>query len=175
VRCIAVPGVSALNAVPLAAGIPLTCRGVAKELVVRSGHPSRCGVDEEGPRDSEAGGTTYVYFMAVSRLAAVASELLAEGLDPATPAALIQCGTMPGEKVVTASLETIARAAGDHAIEPPALLVVGDVVRLREARAAAPPSGSAPAGASRSAQGGAGAEPPAPEARLQPVEARWRE
>ncbi|HVR76003.1 MAG TPA: uroporphyrinogen-III C-methyltransferase [Planctomycetota bacterium] len=129
-----VPGVSALNAVPGSAGIPLTCRGVSSEIVVRSGH---CRDEtESGGGGGAVGerGTTYVYFMARSRLADVASALLQEGLLPSTPAALIENGTLPHERTIVGELGTIVEAAERERVETPVLLIVGSVVRLREAR-----------------------------------------
>jgi uroporphyrin-III C-methyltransferase/precorrin-2 dehydrogenase/sirohydrochlorin ferrochelatase len=129
-----VPGVSALCSVPEAAGIPVTFRGVASELVVRSGHR----VAEPGappkPRPPGSPETTFVYFMAAGRLPEVAAELLAEGVDPATPVAIIQKGTLPGQRVLTGELGGLAALARRESIEPPALVVAGKVVKFREPR-----------------------------------------
>jgi uroporphyrin-III C-methyltransferase len=115
-----VPGVSALASVPAAAGIPLTHRGVSSEVRVVSGRSA----------DGEPVGQTLVLFMALNELESVCEHLLEEGLDPATPAAVISRGTCPDQEVVIADLAGIAEAAAGLA--GPALVVVGEVVALRE-------------------------------------------
>ena len=113
-----VPGVSALAAFPAAAGIPLTHRGVASRVRVLSGR-------------SATEGETIVIFMGLDALADVCADLLAEGVDPDTPAAVISRGTCDDQRVVVADVRTLPQAAA--ALRPPALVIVGDVVRLRAA------------------------------------------
>jgi uroporphyrin-III C-methyltransferase len=115
-----VPGVSALAAVPASASIPLTYRGVADEVRVLTGHSA-------GLQSS----ATVVVFMGRENLADVCARLLAEGMDASTPAAVVSRGTLPDEEVVVAELGTLPEAARD--VPGPALVVVGEVVRLREA------------------------------------------
>ena len=126
-----VPGVSALNGVPAALHIPVTFRGVANELVVRSGHRLQPG---HSPTGTPTAGheTTYVYFMSVSRLQQITDELLAEGLSASTPAAIIQSGTLREQRIVTTELRTLASSAIENQIQAPALTVVGNVVLFRE-------------------------------------------
>ncbi len=119
-----VPGVSSLSAVPAAAGIPITHRGISSQVTMVQGH---------GPIDFGALahlGGTIVLFMALGRLAEIAEGLLAHGLASQTPAAVIASGTTSAQEVVTAPLERIAEAA--TGLRPPALVVVGDVVALSE-------------------------------------------
>ena len=121
-----VPGVSSLAAVPAAAGIPLTHRGVAAEVRVLIGRSAA--------RQPQA--PTVVVFMGLETLAEVRDRLLAEGLWPETPAAVISRGTTPDQEVVVADLATIAEAA--ESLPTPALVVVGEVVSLRERLTARP-------------------------------------
>jgi siroheme synthase len=107
--------------VPAAAGIPLTHRGVAGEVRVLSGRTA-----ETAPASA-----TVVVFMGLERLGEVCERLLADGFDVSTPAALVSRGTRPDQEVVVAELGTLAEAARDA--PGPALVVVGEVVRLREA------------------------------------------
>ncbi len=130
-----VPGVSALNAVPASAGIPVTLRDVSSELVVRSGHRPH----ESDIRSGGLSGRTYVYFMAAGRLAHVAAELLAEGLPGSTPVAVIQKGTLPAQRTILCTLESLAETAAKEVIETPALLVAGEVVRHRSGAQLASP------------------------------------
>ena len=128
-----VPGISALNGVPAGAHIPLTFRGVAHEVVVRSGHPMPTATPappfSSTNRRSE---TTFIYFMGVGRLAEIVEELRADGVANETPAAIIENGQRPEQRVVTAPLDEIADAASEASVEPPSLLVVGEVVAFRE-------------------------------------------
>jgi uroporphyrin-III C-methyltransferase len=120
-----VPGVSSLQAVPAAAGIPITHRGVASQVTVLSGHD---GALDYGALARAPG--TLVMFMALSNLEAITSGLVANGKDALTPSAVVSCGTLPEQRTVTAPLAEIAQAAGD--VESPALLIVGDTVALAE-------------------------------------------
>ena len=121
-----VPGVSALAAVPAAAGIPLTHRGVSARVRVVSGRSA----EGEAELDPAAGAETLVLFMALNELDSLCDRLLELGLDPRTPAAVISRGTCTDQEVVVADVSEIAAAAAG--LPGPALVVVGEVVSLRE-------------------------------------------
>jgi len=121
-----VPGVSALAAVPAAAGIPLTHRGLSAQVRVVSGRSA----DGEVELEPAAGPETLVLFMALNELDSLCRRLLALGLDPSTPAAVISRGTCPDQEVVVADVSGIADAAAG--LPGPALVVVGEVVGLRQ-------------------------------------------
>ena len=127
-----IAGVSALSSVPSAAGIPITLRGVAAEVIIRSGHrlPAVPGPAQHGP--PPGGGRTHVYFMAASRLDGVQAELLEEGVPPSTPVAVIQKGTLPGQKVLHTTVGELGRVAERETVETPALLVAGEVCRFHD-------------------------------------------
>ena len=127
-----VPGVSSLSAVPAAAHIPVTYRGIASELVVRSGHRLPLTQYESDEKRSEK---TYVYFMAVSRLDRVVQELTSEGVAPSTPAAIVENGTTATQRVIATTLAELAEVARDQSVAAPALVVVGNVVPVPRARA----------------------------------------
>jgi uroporphyrin-III C-methyltransferase len=122
-----VPGVSSLSAVPAAAGIPVTHRGVSAQVTVVAGHAP-------GALDYEqlaAAAGTLVVFMGLGGLDLLVDGLIAAGRDPETPAAVVENGTLPEQRVVTAPLAELAEAA--IGLSPPALVVVGDVVAIAEA------------------------------------------
>ena len=119
-----VPGVSSLSAVPASAGIPVTHRGVSSQVTVVSGHDAR---ELDFVALANAPGTL-VAFMGLASLAAIADGLLRHGKPADTPAAVVANGTMPEQRTVVAPLEEISGAA--ESLDPPALLVVGDVVAL---------------------------------------------
>jgi uroporphyrin-III C-methyltransferase len=123
-----VPGVSSISAVPAAASIPVTHRGVSDRVTIATAHAS--DGSEPDYDDLVRAGGTLVLFMGLGRLDALARGLVAAGLPAQTPAAVVSRGTLPGQETVTAPLEALAeRAAG---LPGPALVVVGEVVGLRE-------------------------------------------
>ncbi|MCS7007748.1 MAG: uroporphyrinogen-III C-methyltransferase [Thermoleophilia bacterium] len=131
VPCEIVPGVSSLTAVPAAVGIPVTHRGLSSQVTVVSGHdPSAL----DFPALARAPGTLVV-FMGLATLGTLVAGLLANGKPARTPAAVISSGTTPRQEVVRAPLGELAAAAAE--LEPPALIVVGEVVALADALALA--------------------------------------
>jgi uroporphyrin-III C-methyltransferase len=128
-----VPGVTSALAGPAAAGIPVTHRGVAATVTVVSAHVEP-GADRD-PVDWDAlarlGGTVVV-LMGVARLPAVTAALLSHGRPGSTPAAVVESATTERQRVTVAPLDHIAEAALANQVRPPAVLVVGEVVGLRE-------------------------------------------
>jgi uroporphyrin-III C-methyltransferase len=119
-----VPGVSSLSAVPAAAGIPVTHRGLSSQVTIASGHDP-LALDFEALARAPG---TIVLFMALAGLEEIAAGLVAHGREASTPAAVIASGTTDDQRVVIATLGGIAAAAEE--VEAPALVVVGDVVGL---------------------------------------------
>jgi uroporphyrin-III C-methyltransferase len=128
-----VPGVSSISAVPASAGIPITHRGVSSQVTIASGHdPAALDYDAL----ARAPGTV-VLFMALAGLPKIAVGLIARGRGPETPAAVVAGGTTADQRTVVATLAEIADASAE--LDPPALVVIGEVVRLAECLDAAPP------------------------------------
>jgi uroporphyrin-III C-methyltransferase len=121
-----VPGVSSLAAVPAAAGIPVTHRGVSDRVTIASCQGAG-GSEAEYARLAAIGGTL-VLFMGLRRVERVVQGLMAAGLAPDTPAAAISRGTLPDEETRRTTLAHLASAAAGLA--GPALLVIGDVAAL---------------------------------------------
>jgi uroporphyrin-III C-methyltransferase len=134
-----VPGVSSLAAVPAAAGIPVTHRGLATGVVAVTAR-DRHGNGIDFARFAGMAETLLV-FMGLDALPSIAAGLIAHGADPRTPAAVVSRGTRPDQESVTAPLAHIAAAAAG--LPTPALLVVGDVVTVASALAAAEPLAAA--------------------------------
>lgn len=124
-----VPAVSSAFGVPARAGIPLTHRKMARSFAVVTAHRA---ADEKVDWSSLAGIDTLVVLMGVSALPIVTAELLAHGRAGNTPVALISRGTLPDERIVEGTLVDIAARVEQAGLEPPATLVVGEVVSLRE-------------------------------------------
>jgi len=126
-----VPGVSSALAAPLGAGIAVTHRETASAVAIVTGHEA----DRESSRlnwSALAGIDTLVFLMAVHSVRRIAAELIAHGRSPDTPAAMIQMAYWHGEKVLTGTLESLPSEIEREGVTPPATLVVGEVVRLRE-------------------------------------------
>lgn len=126
-----VPGITAACGAGAYAGIPLTHRDYAQSVVFATGH-RRAGesaldwVALARPRQ------TAVIYMGVGMLASHCSALIAHGRGADTPAALVENGTRPGQRVVTGTLATLPERAAAAGIRPPALLIVGEVVALAD-------------------------------------------
>lgn len=133
-----VPGISSALAAPASAGIPVTHRLVAGNFAVVTAHRA----DEAEALDWEALSRldTLVILMGVERLPHLTAALLRHGRGPHTPAAIIERATLPDERVLVATLATLADEATRAAISSPATIVIGEVVRVREALLATAPA-----------------------------------
>ena len=121
-----VPGVTSAVAVPAAAGIPVTHRGLSRGFTVLTGH------DDIGAVPAAADHTV-VLLMGVSTLARTCASLVAAGRSPHTPVAVVEDGFGPGQRTTVGTLATIADRAARVGVRSPAVTVVGDVVRLAPA------------------------------------------
>lgn len=126
-----VPGVSSCLAAPLIAGIAVTHRAASSSVAIVTGH-NATGNDDRVNWQALAAIDTLVFLMGVHNVQTIAHNLIAAGCARNTPAAIIQMATWDSERVVTGTLEDIAAIARHEGIDPPATLVVGQVVLLRE-------------------------------------------
>ena len=128
-----VPGVTSAVAVPAYAGIPVTHRTLASTVAFITGHedPAKEETVLEWPRFAAAEGTL-VFLMGVKNLSMIVSRLVEEGKSVDTPVALIRWGTYPQQHTVVGTLRDIVDRAKSAEIRPPTVVVVGEVVRLRE-------------------------------------------
>ena len=134
VPCSVVTGLTSAISEPAVAGIPVTHRGVAHEFTVISGHLPPDHEDSLVQWEAVAGlRGTVVLLMAVQNLAAIASRLIGAGRAGSTPVAVVAEGTMPGERTVWSTLETVAEDVAREGVRPPAIVVVGDVVAVANA------------------------------------------
>lgn len=149
-----VPGVSAGVAVPAYAGVPVTHRGVARSVTFVTGHRGSAeGGTRPGDTDEHTDWAalarvpgTLVIFMGLGSLPAIAAQLIASGKAPSTPAMVVANGTTDAARTVVATLESISDASRE--VSSPALVVIGDVVALREQLARAEPGGMSRAASS---------------------------
>lgn len=122
-----VPGVTSALAVPAAAGIPVTHRGLARQLTILSAHDQ--APDWETLARLEG---TLVLLMGVAQLPSHTRALLAHGKDPGTPVAIVESGTLPGQRTTLGTLADIARLARERGVGNPAVVVIGDVAALAD-------------------------------------------
>jgi uroporphyrinogen III methyltransferase/synthase len=128
-----VPGVTSAVAVPAYAGIPVTHRGLASSFAVITGHEDPAKAETALDWSKLATGVdTLVFLMGTATLPQIVEKLVEHGRPAATPVAVIRWGTTPAQEVVTGTLADIARQVKAARLEPPAVAVVGEVVRLRE-------------------------------------------
>jgi siroheme synthase len=125
-----VPGVSSAIAGPAAAGVPVTHRSVSRSFAVVAGHTVD-GLDAPNWK-ALAQIDTVVVLMGVAAVEEIAARLIAAGRAPETPAAAVQSATLPDQRQVIATLATLAQAMREVEIVAPAVLVIGEVVRLAQ-------------------------------------------
>lgn len=127
-----VPGVSSFSAAPAYAGIPLTHRDHSSGFVVITGYedPDKPAPVVDWSAVANAPGTKVV-FMGVKQIAHIADALVQAGMNKKTPVAIIRWGTTGRQETIEGTLATIAATAEARAFKPPAIIVIGDVVKLR--------------------------------------------
>lgn len=122
-----VPGVTSPLGIAAYTGVPLTHRDHTSVVTFITGHDvlkidwSKVGTSE-----------TLVIFMGLSQFDEIAQRIIAGGRDAATPAMAVRWGTRPDQEVVTGTLDTLPGLIHEHALKPPATIIVGDVVQLRD-------------------------------------------
>lgn len=133
VPCEVVPGITSAIAGPAYAGIPVTHRGVASSFAIVTGREA----PEKGRKMVDYGAIaravdTLVIVMGIGNLENIVREMLDAGIDPNTPVAIVEKATTPEQRVVAGKLADIVEKAREAGVKPPAVIVVGEVVRLRD-------------------------------------------
>ncbi|WP_457625278.1 uroporphyrinogen-III C-methyltransferase [Persephonella sp.] len=124
-----VPGVTSAISVPMYAGVPVTHRGVASSFVIVTGHGSK-GQFPDINWKSLAGIDTVIFLMGIANRQKIAENLIKAGRSPETPVIFIEKGTTKEQKEIQSTLGEVAQ--GKIKVHPPAIFLVGEVVRLRE-------------------------------------------
>ncbi|MBQ7498180.1 MAG: uroporphyrinogen-III C-methyltransferase [Selenomonas sp.] len=128
-----VPGITSAISVPAYAGIPVTHRAVATSFAVVTGHedPTKSGSNMRWDKLS-TGVDTLVFLMGVANLPHITEELMRHGRSADTPAAVIRWGTKAEQRVLETTVGTAAEDVAKAGLKPPAIFIVGEVVKLRE-------------------------------------------
>jgi uroporphyrin-III C-methyltransferase len=128
------PGLTSGLSALAATGIPATMRGINKAVILATGHAAGTDDDLDWAAIARTGQPVVIY-MGMANLPVIAASLLEGGLAPSTPAAVIVAATTPQERIVVATLATIAEQAAAAGLASPALIVVGSIVAMRAALA----------------------------------------
>ncbi|HYP66760.1 MAG TPA: siroheme synthase CysG [Thiobacillaceae bacterium] len=126
-----VPGITAAAGVASYAGIPLTHRDHAQSVVFVTGHLKDDSVNLDFDSIAKPNQTIVIY-MGLQGLPVLSRELMKHGLPPSMPAAIVQQGTTPHQRVLTGTLETLPQLAMEAQLKPPTLIIVGSVVSLHD-------------------------------------------
>ncbi len=126
-----VPGITAAAGCASYAGIPLTHRDYSQSVVFVTGHLQDGSMDLNWPALAQPRQTIAIY-MGLVGIDVLCRELVAHGLPAATPAALVQQGTTPQQRVLTGTLDTLPAIVHENDVQAPTLIIIGEVVRLRE-------------------------------------------
>jgi uroporphyrin-III C-methyltransferase len=131
-----VPGISSALAVPASVGIPLTHRSYASQVTILTGHedPAKPEPALDWKLLAQSRGTI-VILMGVANLKRIAEALLENGKGKNTPVAIIERGLRKDRRVTTGTLATIAKKAKKTGVKPPAVIVIGNVVKLYDPNA----------------------------------------
>lgn len=128
-----VPGVTSASGVPAYAGIPLTHRDYSAMVILTTGHEDPSKPHSDIPWENISPGRgTLVFFMGITNLKGVVANLVKHGRDSKTPVAIICWGTRPEQETVVGDLEDIVGKIQERHLALPGMIVVGEVVRLRE-------------------------------------------
>ncbi len=129
-----VPGVSSFYSVPAYAGIPITYRGIASSFTVSTGHKA---IDKKDWStiswdNLSSGADTLIILMGLSNMRHIIEQIIKSGRSPSTPIAIITHGTTSMQRCITGTLKDIVDRVESEKLQPPSIIVIGEVVWLRE-------------------------------------------
>jgi uroporphyrin-III C-methyltransferase/precorrin-2 dehydrogenase/sirohydrochlorin ferrochelatase len=129
-----VPGITAGLACAAVAGVPLTHRDHAMEVTFVTGHGQEEGAEPDWAALARTRHTLVVY-MGVGHAEEIAAKLVAHGLTASMPVAIVQNGTLPGQRVIAATLGRLSAAIAEYGVSNPAVFLIGDVARAAQSDA----------------------------------------
>ncbi|MGB5288574.1 MAG: uroporphyrinogen-III C-methyltransferase [Ignavibacteriaceae bacterium] len=129
-----IPGITSGIAAPIYSGIPLTHRGIITQCVFVTAHecPDKPGTQVEWDKLAQLKNTSLVIYMGASRIEAITKKLIQHGMDPATPAAAIENGTLPTQRTITGRLDEIAAEFTKQEFHAPVIIMISETISLRD-------------------------------------------
>mmetsp|Transcript_12455 Transcript_12455/g.18698 ORF Transcript_12455/g.18698 Transcript_12455/m.18698 type:complete len:308 (-) Transcript_12455:57-980(-) len=127
IECEVIPGISSIFSAPLLAGIPLTHRSVANQVVLGTGYSKDYGTPDISAYHPEQ---TSVFLMAVGRLRQLTENLVELGYPPLTPVAIVENASLPNQRCIIGDLSNIFEISTKFKVKAPATIIVGEVVRV---------------------------------------------
>lgn len=129
-----VPGITSGIAAPIYSGIPITHRGLITQCVFVTAHecPDKPGTQVEWDKLARLKNTSLIIYMGASRIESIAKTLIQYGMDPATPAAVIENGTLPIQRTITTPLNKIAAEFKKQEFHAPVIIVISETISLRD-------------------------------------------
>ena len=124
-----IPGITAASGCSSYAGIPLTHRGISQGCTFVTGHAAKSlEIDWNALARLEH---TLIFYMGLSQAKEISAKLIASKLPPSTPAAIVENGSTPHQRVFIGTLETLEKLAIKNEIQSPALIIIGDTIKLQ--------------------------------------------
>jgi uroporphyrinogen III methyltransferase/synthase len=129
-----VPGITSGLAAPIYSGIPITQRGLITQCVFVTAHecPDKPGTQVEWEKLAKLKNTSLVIYMGASRIENISRKLIEYGMDPATPAAIVENGTLPNQRTITARLDCITKEFKKENFHAPTIIMISPAISLRD-------------------------------------------
>lgn len=129
-----IPGITSGLSAPIYSGIPITHRGLITQCVLITAHecPDKPETQVEWNKLAKMKNTNLIIYMGASRIEKICSELIKYGMDPAMPAAVIEKGTLPGQRTITARVDEIAQEFNKQNFHAPVIIMISPTVALRD-------------------------------------------
>ncbi len=129
-----IPGITSGLSAPIYSGIPVTHRGLITQCVLITAHesPEKEGTQVDWDKLAKLKNTSLIIYMGASRIESISRELVKYGMDPSTPSAVIENGTLPRQRTITGRLDEIALEFKAHDFHAPAIIMISAAVAIRE-------------------------------------------
>ncbi len=129
-----IPGITSGLSAPIYSGIPITHRGLITQCVLITAHecPDKPETQVEWSKLALMKNTNLIIYMGASRIDKICNELIKHGMDPSMPVAVIENGTLPAQRTITGSVDSISEEFHKHNFHPPVIIMISPTVALRE-------------------------------------------
>ncbi len=129
-----IPGITSGLSAPIYSGIPITQRGLITQCVLITAHecPDKPETQVEWSKLAKLKNTNLIIYMGASRIESICNELIKNGMSPLMPAAVIENGTLPKQRTITATLDKIAEKFRKQSLKPPVIIMISPTVALRD-------------------------------------------